>query len=77
MFKIDWPCAIGGALVGYYAKGKVESAKTQFKGIYTGAIDTLKEAFTESPEEQAAAERVKRINQQIDQQAGGEKKKNG
>ena len=47
MFKIDWATAIGGALVGYYAKGKVESAKTNFKGIYTGAIDTLKEAFSE------------------------------
>ena len=47
MFKIDWPCAIGGALLGYYAKGKVESAKTQFKGIYTGAINTLKESFSE------------------------------
>ena len=47
MFKIDWPCAIGGALLGYYAKGKVESAKTQFKGIYTGAISTLKESFSE------------------------------
>ena len=47
MFKIDWPCAIGGALLGYYAKGKVESAKTQFKGIYTGTINTLKESFSE------------------------------
>ena len=50
MFKIDWPCAIGGALVGYYAKGKVESAKTQFRGIYTGAINTLKESFSEDSE---------------------------
>ena len=47
MFKIDWPCAIGGAFLGYYAKGKVESAKTTFKGIYTGAIGTLKESFSE------------------------------
>ena len=45
MFKIDWPCALGGVVLGYYTKGKVESAKTHFKGIYTGAIDTLKEAF--------------------------------
>ena len=47
MLKIDWPCAIGGALVGYYAKGKVESTKSTFKGIYTGAINTLKESFSE------------------------------
>ena len=48
MFKIDWATAIGGALVGYYAKGKVESAKTDLKGIYTGAINTLKESFSDS-----------------------------
>ena len=47
MFKIDWPCAVGGALLGYYTKGKVESTKAQFKGIYTGAIQNLKEAFSE------------------------------
>ena len=47
MFKIDWPAAIGGAVVGYLVKGKVESTKTQFKGIYTGAINTLKESFSE------------------------------
>ena len=46
MFKIDWPTAIGGAIIGYYAKGKVESVKSDFKGIYTGAIDTLKESFS-------------------------------
>ena len=47
MFKLDWPCAIGGVVLGYYAKGKVESAKANFKGIYTGAIKTLKESFSE------------------------------
>ena len=47
MFKIDWPCAIGGGILGYYVKGRIESAKTQFKGIYTGAIETLKESFSE------------------------------
>ena len=46
MFKIDWATAIGGALVGYYAKGKVEAAKSNFKGIYTGAIQNLKESFS-------------------------------
>ena len=53
MFKIDWPCAIGGALVGYYAKGKVESTKAQFKGIYTGALNTLKESFSDSEDSQS------------------------
>ena len=47
MLKIDWPCAIGGLVLGYYAKGKVESTKSTFKGIYTGAINTLKESFSE------------------------------
>ena len=56
MLKIDWATAIGGAAVGYLVKGKVESAKTNFKGIYTGAIDTLKEAFSEgqAPQDQAS-----------------------
>ena len=53
MFKVDWPCAIGGAFLGYYAKGKVESTKAQFKGICTGAISTLKEAFAEDSQSQA------------------------
>ena len=48
MFKIDWPCAIGGAFLGYYTKGKVESAKANFKGICTGAVETLKESFSDS-----------------------------
>ena len=51
MFKIDWPCAVGGALLGYYTKGKVESTKAQFKGIYTGAIQTLKESFSEDSDQ--------------------------
>ena len=51
MFKIDWPCAIGGAVLGYYTKGKVESVKTDFKGIYTGAIKTLKESFSEDSDQ--------------------------
>ena len=53
MFKIDWPCAIGGLALGYIAKSKVESAKTQFKGIYTGAISTLKESFADCEKPQA------------------------
>ena len=52
MFKIDWPCAIGGVVLGYYTKGRVESAKTQFKGICTGAIQTLKESFSEDSQSQ-------------------------
>ena len=55
MFKVDWPCAIGGALLGYYTKGKVEAAKSNFKGIYTGAIENLKEAFEDSESIQAQA----------------------
>ena len=47
MFKIDWPCAIGGAVLGYYAKGKVEDTKAKFKGIYTGALESFKESFSE------------------------------
>ena len=47
MFKIDWCTAIGGAVVGYLVKGKVESTKAKFSGIYTGAINTLKESFSE------------------------------
>ena len=47
MFKIDWCAAIGGAVVGYYTKGKVESTKAKFSSIYTGAINTLKESFSE------------------------------
>ena len=47
MFKIDWPCAIGGVVLGYYTKGRVESAKTSFKGIYTRAVENLKESFSE------------------------------
>ena len=46
MFKIDWPCAIGGAFLGYYTKGKVESTKAKFKGICTDAIENLKESFS-------------------------------
>ena len=56
MFKIDWPCAIGGLALGYIAKGKVESTKTQFKGIYTGAINTLKESFADYEKPQQATQ---------------------
>ena len=47
MFKIDWTTAIGGAVVGYLVKGKVEDTKAKFKGIYTGAIQNLKESFSD------------------------------
>ena len=47
MFKIDWPCAIGGVVLGYYTKGKVEAIKSNFKGIYTGATANLKESFSD------------------------------
>ena len=54
MFKIDWPCAIGGVVIGYYAKGKVEAAKSQFKGIYTGAMNSLKDSFSEDSQDSQA-----------------------
>ena len=47
MFKIDWPCAIGGVVLGYYTKGKVEAIKSNFKGIYTDATANLKESFSD------------------------------
>ena len=47
MFKIDWPCAIGGAVLGYYTKGKVESAKTIFRKISTDAKASIKESFSD------------------------------
>ena len=68
MFKIDWPCAIGGALVGYYAKGKVEDTKSTFKGIYTGAVQTLKESFSEDSQQGT---------QQSQQSTQGKNGKNG
>ena len=45
MFKIDWPCAIGGAFLGYYAKGRVETVKSQFKKISTDTLKYLDESF--------------------------------
>ena len=50
MIKIDWATAIGGAVLGYYAKGRVEAAKSQFKGICTCAIKNIKESFSEDSE---------------------------
>ena len=47
MFKIDWPCAIGGAVLGYYTKGKVESTKAVVKKISTDALASLKESFSD------------------------------
>ena len=45
MFKIDWPCAIGGTILGYYAKAKVESTKKTFAKISTDALGYLEESF--------------------------------
>ena len=53
MFKIDWPCAIGGALIGYYAKGKVESTKAVVRKISTDAMASLKESFSDCEKPQA------------------------
>ena len=54
MFKIDWPCAIGGAFLGYYTKGKVESAKGAIKKISTDAMASLKESFSDYEKPQAS-----------------------
>ena len=54
MFKIDWPCAIGGALVGYYAKGKVISTKEKVKKISVDALASLKESFYDFEKPQAS-----------------------
>ena len=51
MFKIDWATALGGAAIGYLVKSKIESTKNQFRGIYTGAINTLKESFSDDSKE--------------------------
>ena len=48
MFKIDWPTAIGGVVVGYLAKGKVEQTKQKFKSIYASALENYKESFEDS-----------------------------
>ena len=53
MFKIDWPCAIGGLALGYIAKGKVESAKTAVRKISTDAMASLKESFSDCEKPQA------------------------
>ena len=56
MFKIDWPCAIGGALIGYYTKGKVESTKAVVKKISTDAMTSLKESFADYEKPQQATQ---------------------
>ena len=56
MFKIDWVTALGGAAVGYLVKGKVEDTKSKFQGIYTGAINNLKEAFSDNYEKPQATQ---------------------
>ena len=47
MFKVDWPCAVGGVFLGYYAKGKVISLVEKTKRISTDAINAFKESFSE------------------------------
>ena len=53
MFKIDWPCAIGGAVLGYYTKGRVVAAKETFKKVSTDAIQSLKDSFCDCEKPQA------------------------
>lgn len=54
MFKIDWPCALGGAVAGYFVKGKVSDVKTKFQGIYTQITNDLKETFSNDPQQPSA-----------------------
>ena len=54
MFKIDWPCAIGGTILGYYAKGRVTAAKETVKKISCDAIASLKESFSDDYEKPQA-----------------------
>ena len=54
MFKIDWPCALGGVVLGYYTKGKVEKTKTLVKKISTDAMTSLKESFSDYEKPQAS-----------------------
>ena len=54
MFKIDWPTAIGGAFLGYYAKGRVEATKATIKKISTDAVNSIKESFTDYEKPQAS-----------------------
>ena len=53
MFKIDWPCAICGTVLGYYTRGRVEATKKVVKKISSDAIASLKESFTEYEKPQA------------------------
>ena len=53
MFKIDWPCAIGGTILGYYAKGRVTAAKETVKKISCDAIASLKESFSDHEKTQS------------------------
>ena len=53
MFKIDWPCAIGGLALGYIAKAKVESTKAVVRKISTDAMASLKESFADCEKPQA------------------------
>lgn len=55
MIKIDWTCALGGALAGYIAKGKVEQVKSKFKGICTKGAENFKESFSEDSQGQSAS----------------------
>ena len=54
MFKIDWPCAICGTVLGYYTRGRVEATKKVVKKISSDAIASLKESFTEYEKPQAS-----------------------
>lgn len=55
MFKVDWWSALGGVVVGYYAKGKVEAVKAKVRSICTdtGVTENLKNSFGDPQATQA------------------------
>ena len=73
MFKIDWPCAVGGVVLGYYTKGKVENTKKKFCGIYTKAIENLKESFSEDYQDSQSTQNAQAGNGQNAQTGNGQK----
>ena len=62
MFKVDWPCAICGVALGYYAKGKVVAIKETVKKISIDAKDSLKESFSDYEKSQASRTQATNTN---------------
>lgn len=54
MIKVDWWSALGGVVVGYYAKGKVDQVKSKVRSIInTNASEDLKSSFGDPQATQA------------------------